>query len=369
MGTGAPKYYFNGTMLDFPAVLSCDQSRRLVSSSRSPFPQDAVWLQPAVYALACPVKCAWFSHLWLDNVFPHFWAAQVVGAYDPRDFGIVWRSLIPLRHPCRCEPFFRRWVWPSGLVHPNSSCQLPLTTKPICFRNVIIGGTAFAYDTAPPNAFSGLAPAFRALRDFVRYGIAGLTPEDGPQQQRVLVIRKQGKRRVLNTAELVAHLQVCFPGVPVAEGTMDVSPLAQLQALNAATVVIAPSGTVAYSVLFAPKHTVLIQVDRFVPSTNTSHGADQYVFMNAGVHFMAYSLRQSETRMEYGKKAQWARRADPDWQHLSFASVMVDTLRMAHLVYWALRKAQDARGGDPNFRFPRTTIASDACTTFGARHT
>lgn len=24
---------------------------------------------------------------------------------------------------------------------PNSSCQLPLTTKPICFRNVIIGGT------------------------------------------------------------------------------------------------------------------------------------------------------------------------------------------------------------------------------------
>lgn len=66
-----------------------------VASTRAPFPARPTWLSPAVVALACPLHCAWFSHQWLDNVIPYFWAAQVCvpgGGVDS-----VWASLTDVK--------------------------------------------------------------------------------------------------------------------------------------------------------------------------------------------------------------------------------------------------------------------------------
>ena len=78
MGTGAPKHFNNGTLYEFPEFFSCGKNRTVVQSTRAPFPTQFTWMTPAVYAVACPVNCAYFSHQWLDNVFPYFHAAQVL---------------------------------------------------------------------------------------------------------------------------------------------------------------------------------------------------------------------------------------------------------------------------------------------------
>eukprot|EP00667_Euglena_gracilis_P017149 EG_transcript_18031 len=118
----APKHFDNGTLGEFPPFHFCGEMRQLVASTRAPFPARPTWLSPAVVALACPLHCAWFSHQWLDNVIPYFWAAQVAGTYDPEDFGLLWllpRQKTGHKTSCtKCKPFFRDWLWPSGLVSP-----------------------------------------------------------------------------------------------------------------------------------------------------------------------------------------------------------------------------------------------------------
>ena len=76
MGTGTPKHFDNGTRYAWPKFHFCGKLRRIVVSTRRPFPRHPQWMAPAVQALVCPVNCAWFSHQWLDNVFPYFHAVS-----------------------------------------------------------------------------------------------------------------------------------------------------------------------------------------------------------------------------------------------------------------------------------------------------
>eukprot|EP00667_Euglena_gracilis_P013742 EG_transcript_14198 len=299
--SASPKYFDNGPHTTFPPFSFCDLEQPVVQIATKPFPSQPLWMTPSVYALVCPHRCTYFSHLWIDNIVPFFWGAQLVGAYDPAQFGILWMSALheaPTEQKCPCEPLFAKWVWPSGLVANHSQCKLQLTHRPVCFENLIVGAEAFAYSSLPRNALSGMSLAYGIVRDVVRYGVAGLRPGDGPRRQAVLVIRKRGKRRLLNVGALLQHLKVCFPGVPAQEISMETSAADQLRAVNGATVVIAPSGTVAFTALFLPRRAVLIQVDRHMPSINRSVPTDQYVFMNAGVHFMAYNVLPAEIKIE-----------------------------------------------------------------------
>eukprot|EP00667_Euglena_gracilis_P008725 EG_transcript_8845 len=374
-GAGSPKHFDNGTHFDFPRFIFCQKLRQLVTTTRAAFPKHFTWMAPAVHTLACPKSCLWFSHHWLDNIIPYFWAAQVAGAYDPAQFGMLWtprdRLFTMDRAPrgflsaCNCKKFFGDWIWPAGLVHPNSSCALYSVRRPVCFSNLILGGAAFGYyqweKLGLDDTFSGLRPAFRGVRDFVRYGLAGLTPSDGPARQQILIINKRSKRRMLNPDAVEAQLRACFPDVPVRQTFITVKPVEQLRLVNSATVVIVPSGTVAYSLLFAPEHTVMIQLDRYKPSENRSLGADQYVFMNAGLRFMAYSVLPSEVIISIPPGFQWGHRKTLEEQHHSFGNVLVDPLRMARLVFWALRSAQEMRSGDPRFAFALAAVGTPQC--------
>ena len=231
---------------------------------------------------------------------------QVVRAYDPQQFGILWlppayyqnAKLAPKQfRKCSCGSFFTNWLWPSGLVSPNSSCTLFHTRGTVCFPNIIVGGAAFGYHQyrtpGDDDTFSGLAPSFCGLRDIVRAGF-GLGYRSSAAAQHILIVEKTGKRRILNTDALRARLTDCFPGVVVSVSDMNRPPREQLRAVDNATVIIAPSGSVAYTALFAGSHTVMIQPDRHVPSQNRSLGVDQYVFMNTGVRFMAYPIKADE---------------------------------------------------------------------------
>eukprot|EP00667_Euglena_gracilis_P008110 EG_transcript_8210 len=365
-GSASPKFFDNGTHTDFPPFTFCDREQAVVQISKKPFPSQPFWMTPSIYALVCPQYCTYFSHFWVDNVVPYFWGAQVVGAYDPQQFGLLWTSRL---HPvttdqkCPCRPFFAKWLWPSGMVANNSLCQLPNSRLTMCFENLIVGAQAFAFCGWPLNALSGLGPAYAAVRDIVRHGVAGLRPDDAPRRQAVLIIRKLGRRRILNVDALKEHLRLCFPGLPVSITTMDLPAAEQVWRLNNATVVVAPSGTVAYSALFMHRHSVLIQVDRYMPSTQRSVPTDQYVFMNAGVRFMAYDVNPAEIRIEtHGMK--FAKRANADWQYNGFGSVAINTLRMARMVFWALKTVEDTRQGNPAFHFARGGLQSAACQSF-----
>eukprot|EP01001_Neometanema_parovale_P005629 NODE_2047_length_1528_cov_117.881851_g1949_i0.p1 GENE.NODE_2047_length_1528_cov_117.881851_g1949_i0~~NODE_2047_length_1528_cov_117.881851_g1949_i0.p1 ORF type:complete len:464 (-),score=47.89 NODE_2047_length_1528_cov_117.881851_g1949_i0:60-1451(-) len=366
-GERSPKYWANGTHYDtFPAFQWCNHPQPLVRMANHPFPRNPAWADAKVVALACPVHCAWWPHMWLDNIFPYFHTARLLRLWDPLEFSIVWSasrrhlaSSAGEKHPCQCSKFFREWVYPSGIASNRTGCRLwRKGSAPICFHNIILGGNAFGYwqhleqqKDDDDGLLAGLGDALWDMRSLVRFGLAGLTDADGPSSNRVLVVRKTlHKRRIVNSAEIVARLRTCYPSLPIEETAFGMSPREQLLLVNSMSVVITPSGSISYTVMFAPRHLVVIQVDRWLPSVRFTHGADQYAFMNMPfLHFMALPVTEENIHLEIPSALRRLKMNNPDKKYDGFGSVRLNASAVVRALFWGLRKAAEVRNNAQSF--------------------
>lgn len=121
----------------------------------------------------------------------------------------------------------------------------PNPDTPICFKNLLVGSRKLGLFDPSEGQWTAFAAEVK------KYFHVPVNPR--PSQQRIVILRKMGRRTFLNYDELAEHLRSRFLNVEVE--IMDPAAIElkeQLIRLANTTVVITPCGGVSFSAMFVP---------------------------------------------------------------------------------------------------------------------
>eukprot|EP00401_Gymnodinium_catenatum_P000472 CAMPEP_0117543892 /NCGR_PEP_ID=MMETSP0784-20121206/45292_1 /TAXON_ID=39447 /ORGANISM="" /LENGTH=477 /DNA_ID=CAMNT_0005340679 /DNA_START=248 /DNA_END=1678 /DNA_ORIENTATION=+ len=155
----------------------------------------------------------------------------------------------------RCRKF------EEGFLHPlTASCGTVLQFAELlqrheedllCFEHLIVGGTFGMFDSDSHNV--GKEPYIRFYRQVILTW-HGVSPWARPESHQILLVRKDGKRRILNFNEVAASVSHNFKHIAhvcyTSFGEMSIAD--QLRMLQQVTIAVSPCGGISMMLPFLP---------------------------------------------------------------------------------------------------------------------
>jgi hypothetical protein len=335
----APILFENGTVTDFGRIYYVGNRNYKskynldVLKSKTPIPHDAFYVNERVAVWSTPMFDFNFGHFFADGVFPVFHALKQLNLGSIDDAYVIWKG--------SSGTFNRKWAVDYGLLSsdPRENYNEVIQRELTCFKNLVIGVNHFQfsrYESAGiPNL--GWAASYLDFRNLVRKKIAGLTPSDCAKHQMILVVKKNGRRRILNHEQMVAHLRKTFPSVPVQETDYNMKPSEQLQLMSQASVIISPPGALSMISMFTADNTVGIFPDFWHPTRRKSIGMEQH-FYQIFPWFTNFQYSVTPNDVVTTKRF---KNLESKWRD---ADTIIDLNRMSKLVYSSLFRVKQMRG-------------------------
>lgn len=358
-----PVLFNNGTHYKFPPLqygrlLETDHFVNMDILEKMSPPIDKFW-SPKVAVWLKDVYPGNWGHMMMDHMYPAYHSTNLLQIFDPEELSIVL--------PDKKDGFsFAKWLNNYGILTGDGPRDFIKIKKRrlTCFHNLVIGAHNYAFFYGVyDDEFEGRGWSYTKFRDFLRYKIAGLTPDDVPKEQRILIVYKdgndwaQGRRNFANVEEMKNALKTAFSTIPVDSTTLfHMSPEEQVRFLSNYTVVIAPAGSVSMISLLFADGTVGIFPDYWDLDTNSSRGLEQYLYQNyPWITNYQYSLGSANEVIsrDMSKPLPGYKNSEGSFQAFNlkyYGSPKIDTKRLVKLVYSALYKVYEERGDE--FEFP-----------------
>lgn len=255
---------------DFPFSLSFEAG---------PIPNSSVMLKQKVHIL--------FEMFWAEN-YGHALCDDILPAYSlMREFNLVTRD-VQIMTPADCCSrlpedetargrkflnFFTSLISDYKLLDLSQSFP-KLSSDYICVSKLLVGhgrmGLAFDQGRAWPDfiktCIQSAASKWRNVREAVSMPIT---------KQKIIVLQKHGRRRLLNHNELVRDLRNTF-NVDVDSVDPSKLPLPEQVALaQRATVIISPCGGISFFSAFLRKHTSTVFIGYWDTGSNSSRNMEE----------------------------------------------------------------------------------------------
>lgn len=311
-----------------------------------PIPADHVFAPEAVHLYFMSHYAENFGHALGDDVLPAFALQAMFGLLTrdvklltPRDYaesaGSVGypahqrgrRFLHDLFNMISDNPIGE--LWNDTLYHPLNS-EHPTTTvaRHTCFTSLLSGHAKLGFLSDNDRYFSALSDYMIATA-MTKFPSVHAAATKTPTRQRVLIIKKQGRRAVLNVDDLAEHLRQTFDVQVDVINPAEIETHEQMAQVLSSTLIITPAGGISFICAFVRARTPVIFVGYWSPSDRASAQLDRHVWQPArrftdlyyDVHFKDITLLPPANLDNPG-----------DNDYMSFGAATVDLARMSRIV-------------------------------------
>lgn len=244
------------------------------------------------------------------------------------------------------DPLYRRRV---SFARNNATESGPRHT---CFTSLLTGHSRIGFSHDGGRYFAPLSNYMlqRAMALFPSVREAASIKHS---RQRVVVVKKVGRRAILNVEELADHLRTTFDVRIDVINPAGMDLHEQMALALSSTLILTPEGGISYISAFVRARTPVIFVGHWVPSRNISEHLDWHVWQPARRFVpLLYDVRASEvTVLPPGNTTHPA-----DMDYHIHGGVTIDALRMSRLVASGLLIAEREFGvPPPSFSMARSS--------------
>jgi hypothetical protein len=367
-----PKYFADGPVYDaFPNIYPTMGSKFKIKVMRGNIPEDMKFGYSKLTVFSQAQNVDNFGHIIADNMFPIYHALNELQLWNPDELRVIWYDFNErcqnmkgmgrdkIRDDCMRQAI--KTMINTGFTKYKPWDFSDMKNETVCFKNVVLGVGQYSYSSYLDALHSqGQGESWRKFRDFMRWKIAGIEPDtqqqQGPRPHQVLIVKREGMRRIVNHDIVVAGLRKQYPGLKIIESSMGSISLAQqVQLIANSTVIITPSGGISFATLFASEDTSVISFNFWIPSARKSSGMDQAFFQRIPyLRMFQYPINShKEIRLELDKRVyRWADYSKGykyriDRKFRLGGSVIVDVNRLSPLLYWAMASLEDIGAAIP----------------------